>query len=482
MASTVPNPTIGPNGILVPAQQTILNAVLADMNTAFGGQLNTQNLFTPQGQLASSIAAYIADKNALFSYFVSQTDPQFAQGFMQDALGAIFDITRLPATFTTVTCTCSGASGTVIAPGSQAQDAAGNLYATTGGTIGGGGTVALPFANLVSGPLPCPVGTLTKVMTTTPGWDTVINTTGTDSDPLLLGRPLESQQGFELRRQQSLFINGQSMTDSIYAAVAASGADLMVPNEPDDVFVMDNSANTEYDFNGINLPANSVYVAVRGGDPASIADAIWRKKSLGCSYAKSCGFTASIAGTTMTVTAVAYGVLAIGQTIEGVTVTSGTTITGLGSGTGGTGTYTISPTQTRSSRAMTGVTQVVVTDTRFATPHPTYNVQYTVPVNLPIFFAISIVNSVALPSTVVTDIQTAVYNALLVGGAAPSRIGGAVLSSAFYPVILAAVPGVQIISLFVGVAASPSSQSVTPQINQYPVTINDNTHIAVTLV
>jgi len=53
-------------------------------------------------------------------------------------------------------------------------------------------------------------------------------------------------------------------------------------------------------------------------------------------------FTATIAGTTMTVSAVASGTIYLGQTIQGAGVTAGTVVTALGTGTGGTGTYTLS--------------------------------------------------------------------------------------------------------------------------------------------
>lgn len=64
--------------------------------------------------------------------------------------------------------------------------------------------------------------------------------------------------------------------------------------------------------------------------------------------------TASIATTTMTVTAMTSGTYAVGQTISGTGVTGGTTITGLGTGTGGTGTYTVSASQTVASTTITG--------------------------------------------------------------------------------------------------------------------------------
>jgi hypothetical protein len=62
--------------------------------------------------------------------------------------------------------------------------------------------------------------------------------------------------------------------------------------------------------------------------------------------------TASIATTVLTVTAVASGTLAIGQTVDGTGVTAGTYITALGTGTGETGTYTLSASQTVSSTTL----------------------------------------------------------------------------------------------------------------------------------
>jgi hypothetical protein len=67
-------------------------------------------------------------------------------------------------------------------------------------------------------------------------------------------------------------------------------------------------------------------------------------------------FTASIAGNTLTVTAIQSGQLMIGDTITGAGVTAGTIITAFGSGTGGTGDYTVNNSQTVSSEAMTGMT------------------------------------------------------------------------------------------------------------------------------
>lgn len=67
--------------------------------------------------------------------------------------------------------------------------------------------------------------------------------------------------------------------------------------------------------------------------------------------------TGAIATTTLTVSAVTSGSLAVGDIISGTGVTAGTTITALGTGTGGVGTYTVSVSQTVASTTITAVPQ-----------------------------------------------------------------------------------------------------------------------------
>jgi hypothetical protein len=69
--------------------------------------------------------------------------------------------------------------------------------------------------------------------------------------------------------------------------------------------------------------------------------------------------TGSIAATTLTVTAVTGGALNIGQIITGTGITAGTKITAFVSGSGGTGTYTVSPSQTAASTTITVALQAI---------------------------------------------------------------------------------------------------------------------------
>lgn len=73
--------------------------------------------------------------------------------------------------------------------------------------------------------------------------------------------------------------------------------------------------------------------------------------------------TGSISGTTMTITAVTTGNITVGTTISGAGVNPATIVTYLGTGTGGTGTYTVSPSQTVASEVLSGSTTHAGTNT-----------------------------------------------------------------------------------------------------------------------
>jgi hypothetical protein len=71
------------------------------------------------------------------------------------------------------------------------------------------------------------------------------------------------------------------------------------------------------------------------------------------SYSGAVTCTGSIGGTTLTVTAVASGKLWLGHYVFGTGVSAGTRIVGFGTGTGGTGTYTVNNSQTVASTTLT---------------------------------------------------------------------------------------------------------------------------------
>jgi hypothetical protein len=62
MATNVPAIQFTDTGVVLPQESEILAGAFNDIDNAFGGGIN-KALTTPQGQLATSLSAIIADKN-----------------------------------------------------------------------------------------------------------------------------------------------------------------------------------------------------------------------------------------------------------------------------------------------------------------------------------------------------------------------------------------------------------------------------------
>lgn len=77
-------------------------------------------------------------------------------------------------------------------------------------------------------------------------------------------------------------------------------------------------------------------------------------------------FTGAIAGTTLTVSAVTSGNVAVGQTLVGTGVTAATKIVPGGTGTGGVGTYTVDISQTAASTSITATGAALTAGTDYA--------------------------------------------------------------------------------------------------------------------
>jgi uncharacterized phage protein gp47/JayE len=274
VSTNVPSITFDTTGVTLPAEADILAGVQADQDTAFGGGLNPA-LETPQGQLASSETAIVAEKNSEIAYVCNQVDPQYASGRFQDALGRIYFMTRNGATSTQVTANLTGIVDTIIPSGTMAQDTSGNSYTLMAQvTIDATGTSAGVFENVTTGPIPCPAGTLTKVYQSVPGWDSVTNPSAG-----ILGNNEETRSEFEYRRQNSVAANAQGTPQAIYGKVfdVPGVSDCYVVNNRLPSIV--NSGSTNYP-----LAPNSIYVAVVGGTPSAIAQAIWEKVNPGCNF------------------------------------------------------------------------------------------------------------------------------------------------------------------------------------------------------
>jgi hypothetical protein len=474
MASTnVPSPTFGPTGFVAPTESAILAGRQADINQAFGGNVNP-GLNTPQGQLAQSDTAIIGDGNNQFLELANGVDPAFAAGRMQDAIGRIYFIERNPAIPTVLQIPCNGLAGVVIpAASALIQDSSGNVYVCTATvTIPVGGSITTSFACLTTGPIPVPATNGVSIYQAIPGWDSVTCASG------VIGQNVETRAEFEYRREQSVALNAQGSLPSVLGAVF-NVSDVL------DAYATENPTNV-----------------ISGST-----------------------FTGSISGTTLTVTAVSTGALAVGQTVVGAGVAQGTLITALGTGSGSTGTYAVGVGQTVSSGAMTaavggvqlapnslyvgvsggqaqtvgqaiwskkspgcnynGNTSVTVQDPGptgfpYQPPYPQYTVTFQTLTNTTVLFSISMQNNANVPSNAVALVQAAVLQSFTGADNGPrARVGSWLFASRFYANIAALGPWALIYGIQIGVGTA-NANAVLMQINQEPVCAASNISVTFT--
>lgn len=404
VGTNVPSIQFTSVGFVAPNAPSVLNGVQLDINSAFNNVLN-YGLTTPQGQLASSWGAIIVNANSIFCYFAQQIDPAYSSGRFQDGIGRLYYLNRDPAEPTALQIACGGAINTPIPAGARIVDPADNIYVCTQpGIIPAGGTITLAFAASIPGPTAVPQ--TVKIYQSIDGWDTVTVISGA------VGRNVEGRAAFEIRRADSVAGNSFGAAGSIIGAVAK------VPGVLDYFGYSNNTAGT-VTVAGVSIGPFSIYICVAGAAPLDIGQAILSKKGGGApmvgntvvtaydsnplyatpipyqityqipaalqiiyrvviansplvpSTAQSqiqnallaafsgssvtATFTGSIAGNTLTVSAISEGAISVGQVISDLTgsVVANTMVTSFQSGTGGIGSYLVSVNQTVASESMT---------------------------------------------------------------------------------------------------------------------------------
>jgi hypothetical protein len=127
-----------------------------------------------------------------------------------------------------------------------------------------------------------------------------------------------------------------------------------------------------------------------------------------------------------------------------------------------------------------GNTTVTVYDNTYASPIP-YTVTYLTPTSTPAYFVVNIKNSALLPSNIITLVQNAVlasFNGQDDGAAV--TINSTTYSGRYYANINAISPAVNVIEVYLGLSASPSTLSIAFGIDQLPTLSASN--ISVVLV
>ena len=228
---------------------------------------------TPQGQIIDSQVATVNQKDSEVLYLAQQFDPRTAEGRFQNALAEIYFIKRKPAINSYAMCTINGRAGTQIDAGALIEsEIDGTQWSLDQNvTIPANETITAKFTCLTNGAISASSGTLTKIVTTVTGWDTVTNATA------IVGSLEESQSAFEQRRKDSVSLNARSTVNAVYANVAQCDGVIAV-------YAVDNKKNISETIDNYTLTPHSIFVSVIGGENEDIAKAIYNNLSAGCDY------------------------------------------------------------------------------------------------------------------------------------------------------------------------------------------------------
>jgi uncharacterized phage protein gp47/JayE len=260
-------------GLSAQSTAEIRQAIVDDWNAVFSDEeatLNTESE-SPAGQIIDSEAVLVTAKDTALLELMNQFNPKTASGIFQDALGAIYFLTRKVAQPTVVTCQVTGLQGTQIPAGSIIQNDDGFRLQSVGAvTIGSSGTAEVEFETIDTGAIPIGADTCNKIISVIAGWDTVSN----DSAGVL-GQDVESRSTFEARRALSVAQNSHGSRLSLQGALSALDGVL-------DCLVLENKSDVSVTKQGVSLISHSVGICIYGGEDDEIAETIYNKLDAGC--------------------------------------------------------------------------------------------------------------------------------------------------------------------------------------------------------
>ena len=260
-------------GLSADSTATIRQGIVDDWENTFSDEnatLNTESE-SPAGQIIDSEAVLVTAKDSALLELMNQFNPMTASGIFQDAIAAIYFLTRKVAQPTVVECQVMGLQGTTIPAGSVIENTDGFRLRSVGAvTIPEGGTASVEFETIDTGAISIGQNTCTKIITVIAGWNTVDNAVAG-----VPGQLVESRASFEARRAQSVAANSHGSRLSLHGALYNIDGVL-------DCLVLENKSDSTVTKQGVSLISHSVAICIYGGNNDEIAEMVYNKLDAGC--------------------------------------------------------------------------------------------------------------------------------------------------------------------------------------------------------
>lgn len=261
--------TVTSQGVITVDTSSVRADFAAAYTTALGADLNT-DVSTPAGQLITNDTTAITTAMQECVNMANENNVYFATGQALDVAAAFYGYYRKQGVPTTVVATVTGSSGVSIPAGSIVSDGENQYRTLSRVTIPSTASASVECQCTATGPIACPAGSLTKIVTTISGWDGVTN-----QYDGITGYATESDNTFR-DRVTANFLNKRAR--AIMGAIIDNVAAL---NDVISVVGGENPFNVTQTVDGIEMPPHSIYLTVLGGNESEIAQVMATQKTMG---------------------------------------------------------------------------------------------------------------------------------------------------------------------------------------------------------
>lgn len=225
---------------------------------------------TPDGMALQIWSETLANLDELVTAVYNTLDPNSAVGLQLDRIGAISNIPRAVATYSTCTAAFKGNTGATVPGGTTIRDTlTDTLWATDGAIkLDSSGTGTVGVTCTTSGAQPANVGELSAIYGSVPAGVTSV----TNPVAASVGDAQEGDPDYRFRRNVAVATRSSNVIDALYSAV-------YLVTGVKQVRIYENT-RTVTDGNG--LMPKSIMLIVDGGADAEILKAFASVKSPGC--------------------------------------------------------------------------------------------------------------------------------------------------------------------------------------------------------
>ena len=209
-------PSLSSTGLTVlrtaDVRENMVEALQASSNFGPDAQTGSDKVL---GQVLDVAADPIGQSYELIEALLDGFDADGAVGTLLDNIAGLTGLTRLAATYSTVTLTLTGTPATVIAAGKRARVPGGAIFALdAAATIGGGGTVDAAATCTTAGAYEAAASSVTEIVDSVSGWTSVTN-----AADATIGSQIETDSALRTRREQVFTAGGSCVVQALRVAL-----------------------------------------------------------------------------------------------------------------------------------------------------------------------------------------------------------------------------------------------------------------------